>query len=282
MIAIIANPNALRFKNDELKWIKGELEKNDQIVDIFFTQKSLDGVDITNRIGGKYDIIAAYGGDGIVNEIINGNLNGSALAVLPAGTTNVLAIELFGKVSIEAALRAITGKKTRKAYYGTINSRRFILMAGAGFDAESCLKVNERLKKQLGKLEYVFAGIKAYLSTSGCFSIDVEGSTYKTLWAIVSNARKYAGNFNISKETDIFTPTFDVLIFPCIDRIFGLPYSNGILFGGLHKFAPLVKHITTDKPITISGKPHIQIDGDYMGKTDARIELAGVLDIVVP
>ena len=282
MIAIIANPNALRFKNEELKWIKRELEKNSLPVEIFFTQKPFDGTSITNRIGGKYEIIAAYGGDGIVNEIINGNLNGSALAVLPAGTTNVLAIELFGRVSINAALKAIIKKKTKKAYYGTINSRKFILMAGAGFDAESCLKVNERLKKRLGKLEYVFAGIKAYLSASNCFDIEVDGTRYKTLWAIVSNARKYAGNFNISKETDIFTPSFDVLIFPCTHRIFGLPYYNGILFGGLHRVAPFVKHIITDRPIVISGKPHIQIDGDYMGRTDARIELAGAFDIVVP
>ncbi len=282
MIAIIANPNALRFKNEELKRIKSELERNNFPVDVFFTQKPLDGASITNRIGGKYPIIAAYGGDGIVNEIINGNLNGSALAVLPAGTTNVLAIELFGRVSVDAAIKAIIKKKTRKAYCGIINSRKFILMAGAGFDAESCLKVNEKLKKRLGKLEYVFAGVKAYLSTSNCFDIDVEGTTYRTLWAIVSNARKYAGNFNISKETDIFTPSFDVLIFPCTNRIFGLPYSNGILFGGLHRVAPFVKHITTDKPIVISGKPHIQIDGDYMGKSDAKIELNGTFDIIAP
>ena len=282
MIAVISNPNALRFKNEELRWIKNELEKSGLSVDILFTQKPLDGTNITNIIGGKYEIIAAYGGDGIVNEIINGNLNGSALAVLPAGTTNVLAIELFGRVSVELALKAIINRKTKKAYYCAINSRKFILMAGAGFDAESCLKVDENLKKRLGKLEYVLAGIKAYLSKSDCFEIEVEGIVYRTLWAIVSNARKYAGNFDLSKKTDIFQPSVDVLIFPCTNRVFGLPYSNGVLFGGLHRIAPFVKHIITDKPVSISGKPHIQIDGDYLGKSDAKLKLDGVLDIIVP
>ncbi len=282
MIGIIANPNALRFSSKKLKGIVKEIEKNGSKADVFFTQKAGDGRRIAERIDGQYRIIATYGGDGIINEVINGNLNRSALCVLPAGTTNVLAIELYGKPSLNRALKALIGGKTKKAYTAKINNRKFILMAGAGFDAESVFSVNEKSKKLLGKMEYILSGIKAYTKKSHCFTIEIEGKTLDALWVIVSNSRKYAGNFDISKQTDIFTPFLDVFFCPCANRTAMLPYCNGALFSGLHPFAPFVKHFLTDKPIKIEGEPHIQIDGDSFSKTNAIIKLSNPVDIVVP
>ncbi len=282
MIAIVANPNALRFNSNHLRLIKQKLESLGYKTDVFFTQKANDGENIVEAIKGRYEIIAAYGGDGIVNEIINGDIGDSALAVLPAGTTNVLAIELFGKASLDDAIDAIINGKIKKANIAKVNSRRFILMAGVGFDAESCFCVNEKVKKLLGKVGYIIAGVKAYLSSSDCFTIEIEGKNYEALWAIVSNAKKYAGNFDISKKTSIFDPFLDVFLCPCVNRTLALPYCSGVLFGGLHGFAPLVKHITTNVDIKISGTPHIQIDGDYFDKTNAVIKLDGQINIIVP
>ena len=282
MIGIIANPNALRFNSKKLKNLLKELTQNGLKTDVFFTQKAGDGKRIADKIDGHYRIIAAYGGDGIINEVINGKLKKSALCVLPAGTTNVLAIELYGKPSLNRALRALIGGKTKKAYTAKINDRKFILMASAGFDAESVYAVNEKSKKLLGKLEYVLSGIKSYIRKSRCFKIEIEGENLDALWVIVSNSKKYAGNFNISKQTDIFTPFLDLFFCPCSNRTAMLPYCNAALFSNLHKYAPFVKHFYTDNPIKIEGKPHIQIDGDYFFKTDATIEMGESIDIIVP
>ncbi len=282
MIGIIANPNALRFNSKRLKETVKEIERHGLKVNVFFTQKAGDGKRIADKIDGHYRIIATYGGDGIINEVINGNLKRSALCVLPAGTTNVLAIELYGKPSLNRALRALIGGKTKKAYTASINGRKFILMAGAGFDAESVFAVNEKSKKLLGKIEYVLSGVRAYIKKSHCFTIEIEGKTLEALWVIVSNSRKYAGNFDISKQTDIFTPILDVFFCPCANKTAMLPYCNGVLFSGLHAFAPFVKHFLTDKPIKIEGEPHIQIDGDYFSKTNATIKLSDPINIIVP
>ena len=282
MICIIANPNALRFNSEKLKSVTKEIEQHGLKVDVFFTKKAGDGKKIAEQIDGHYRIIATYGGDGIINEVINGDLEKSALCVLPAGTTNVLAIELYGKPSLNLALRALINGKTNKAYTAKINGRKFILMAGVGFDAESVVSVNERNKKLLGKIEYVLSGVKAYMKKSFCFKIEVEGVTLNALWVIVSNSRKYAGNFDISKRTDIFTPFLDVFFCPCANRIAMLPYCNGVLFLGFHTLAPFVKHIFTDKPIKIGGNPHIQIDGDYFSKTDVIIKMSDPINIIVP
>ncbi len=281
MIGIIANPNALRFNIKKLKNLLRKLKQNGLKTDVFFTQRAGDGKKIAERIDGHYRIIAAYGGDGIINEVINGNLKRSALCVLPAGTTNVLAIELYGKPSLNRALNALINGKTKKAYTASINGRKFILMAGAGFDAESVFAVNEKNKKLFGKIEYVLSGVKAYLQKSHCFTIEIERKTLEALWVIVSNSRKYAGNFDISEQTDIFTPILDVFFCPCSNRTAMLPYCNLSLFSGFHAFTPFVKHFCTDKPIKIKGEPHIQIDGDYFSKTNAIIKLGDPIDIVV-
>ncbi len=283
MIAIVANPNALNFSSSKLKHVLNILSKNGLKADVFFTQKADDGIKIATLLDGKYRIIAAYGGDGIINEIINGDIKSSAIAVLPAGTTNVLAIELFGRSSLKLATRALLKGNTKKAWVAKINSRRFILMAGAGFDAESVYWVNEKRKKAIGKLEYILSGVKAYVfERAHCFTININNAEYRALWAIISNAKKYAGHFNISNKTNIFDGKLDIFLCPCGKRVIELPYCNGALFGGLHNYIPFVKHLTTNQAIKITGQPHIQIDGDYFEKTDATIQLQRTIDIVIP
>ncbi len=285
MIAIIANPIAHKYDSSALKKIKLLLEKNGRDVDIFFTQKAQDGTKITEKIASKYSIIAAYGGDGIINEIINADLGQSALGILPAGTTNVLAIDL--KISlnpIKAAL-LLVNPNFMKAYAGKINGKKFLLMAGVGFDAESVANVNWTLKRIGGKLSYLISGITSYLkSRNNVISIRINDEQYEARWVIISKAKKYAGCFNISTRTDIDKPLFDVCIFkPLINNFIDLPIANFMLFSSLHLFKqPFVKHIITKETIKTDKSP-VQIDGDFFDVTEAAIDLCkNPIKVVVP
>ena len=285
MIAIIANPNALRFNINDLKQIADMLEKSGICVDIFFTNQAGDGTVIANKISSAYSIIAAYGGDGIINEIVNADLGDSALGILPAGTTNVLSIDLrINKNPVEAA-ELFKKPKIKKAFLGCLNDKKFILMASAGFDAEAVGRVNQRLKKISGKFAYFWSGVVSYFkSKNRIIKVRIGKNTFKSRWVIVSKAKKYAGEFTISKSVDIFQPYFDVCLFePIFNNILDLPYDNFLLFSSLHNFKmPFVKHIITDENIYIQ-KSNIQIDGDFFGLKEVEIRLCQKpINIVVP
>jgi diacylglycerol kinase (ATP) len=274
MIAIIANPNALRFNSRQLKQICSMLNRNALVVHVFFTQRAGDGTKIAGKIASKYSIIAAYGGDGIINEIINANLGSSALGILPAGTTNVLALDMGIPINPLEAAKLFINPVFKDIYVGKINNRKFILMSGLGFDGLAVANVNPELKKVSGKFAYFFSGIIAYLQYKNSFiTLKVENKIYKARWAVVSNAKKYAGNYNIS-DIDIDKPMFDVCLFkPAMHKAIDLPLHNLLLFSSFHKKTKwLVKHIETDKKIGVS-KTHIQIDGDYIGFSDAEISI---------
>ena len=285
MIAIIANPNALHFNVQNLRNIKNCLEQSGLKTDIFFTQRAKDGTKIANLIKNHYDIIASYGGDGIVNEVINAKLPDSAsFAVIPAGTTNVLSIEL-GIKSYSNAVEAIKNKKTKKAYICDIDGKKFILMAGIGFDAEAVLNVNEKLKKISGKFSYVLSGATSYLKKSSYEEIEVEinKKRYRALWVIASNAERYAGSFRISRSINIFHKTMDISVFKSANRFLSLPFYNLFLFSGMHSFSRRIQHIKTDRMKIITKNIPIQIDGDFYGYSPCEISiLEKPINIIVP
>ena len=87
------------------------------------------------------DRIIIAGGDGTINEVINGILSsdtadrrGVPLAVIPLGTANVLAKELNIPEKIEDALKLALAGSAQKVSLGRINGRYFSLMTGIGFD----------------------------------------------------------------------------------------------------------------------------------------------------
>ncbi len=118
------------------------------------------------------DLVVAAGGDGTVNELINGLVGEAAaapaacppLAVLPLGTANVLAAELgFDPVPAQIA-RAIARGPVRPVCLGRVRGnegpgRVFSLMAGAGFDARVVAGVGLRVKRLIGKGAYVLEGL---------------------------------------------------------------------------------------------------------------------------
>jgi diacylglycerol kinase family enzyme len=107
------------------------------------------------------DRLVVAGGDGTINEAINGLLaNGAGgrtlpLAILPLGTANVLAQELRLSTRPAAVARYILEGTARPVSLGEANGRAFCLMAGVGFDAHVVARVDGRLKKRIGKLAYV-------------------------------------------------------------------------------------------------------------------------------
>ena len=166
------------------------------------------------------DLIVAAGGDGTINEVVEG-MSGSTvpLGILPGGTANVLANEIGLNGGLErAAERMATCERRRVpigklAVNGESSGRHFLLMAGVGLDAHIVLRVDPVLKARFGKLAYWAAGMPEFLRTLEVFDVEVDGVKHSCSFALISKVRNYGGDFEIARQVRMDHEEFEVVLF---------------------------------------------------------------------
>ena len=161
-LQLIANPVAGRGAMALIQQARQRLLDSGNDVELFLTRGRGDAERYAAlAAAGGFDRIVVAGGDGTVNEVVNGMAADSPpLAILPLGTTNVLALEIgLPRRFEEACDLALHGKAT-PIYLGLADQRRFVLMAGVGFDADVVRGVNLRLKRAFGKGAYLVSSCR--------------------------------------------------------------------------------------------------------------------------
>lgn len=109
----------------------------------------------------KPDLLVVWGGDGMVQRAIDVAAGTDVpLAVIPAGTGNLLATNLGVPATIAGAVEAAFHGEHRRIDLGKVNGEHFAVMAGIGFDGAMIRDADRDLKARLGKLAYVWAGIR--------------------------------------------------------------------------------------------------------------------------
>ncbi|MBI4685599.1 MAG: diacylglycerol kinase family lipid kinase [Nitrospirae bacterium] len=245
--------------------------------------KTLASASRPRRQNSKLLIIAA-GGDGTFNEVINGiAYTDVPLAILPFGTTNVLAKELnIPENNIEDALDIALSNRIRNVSLGKITfvedgsseiqTRYFCLMAGIGYDGEVVYGITSKIKRFSGRGAYVWSGLTTLMKWNPeKLTFDIGGRVYEGYSAIICNASRYAGNFRIAPDADISSPYLNVFIMHGKKRLDVIKYIYGIMTKRHLKFAD-VSYLQAEQ-IQIKGNANIQTDGDYLGKTPAIIEI---------
>ncbi len=156
-----------------------------------------------------YDIIAAAGGDGTVNEVLNGigdDPDGFAktrLGVLPLGTVNVFARELKIPLKLERAWQVLKRAQEQKIDLGRADffedgkaaQRYFMQLAGAGLDARAIELVSWKLKKSAGPLAYLVAGFQALTEKQPQIFASADGQKIASELALLGNGRFTAARF---------------------------------------------------------------------------------------
>jgi diacylglycerol kinase (ATP) len=122
------------------------------------------------------DLLLLWGGDGTVQRCIDA-LAGSnvTIAILPAGTANLLASNLALPMDLPGAVGAALDGGRRALDVGVLNGERFAVMAGAGFDAALMQDTDRVLKDRLGRLAYVWGGARAVRSKPVKMHIEIDG-----------------------------------------------------------------------------------------------------------
>ena len=275
-IFLINNPKAKKSSERKIMLASRFLKSRGYKVDVFFTTHRGHAESIAREALDKLpSLIIAAGGDGTFNEVVNGIAGSEApMAILPLGTTNVLAKELGIPENVEGAMEIAVGRTPKTVSLGKIViTRHFCLMAGIGFDGEAVFGINEAFKKFSGKGAYIYNGIKTLCRFDpGELIFDVDGKSYSGFSAIVGKASRYGGNFRVTPDARLTDPALYICIFKGKKRLDIFRYVVGVATGSHLGFKD-VEYLKAEK-IQLDGNAHIQLDGDYFGKTPAKIEVA--------
>jgi diacylglycerol kinase (ATP) len=228
------------------------------------------------------DCIVAAGGDGTVNEVINGLACLDApppLGILPLGTANVLAYELGLPKSAAGLAEILFDGKTRALYPGSIlfegqPERLFAQMAGVGMDARIVEGVSGPLKRFMGKGAYVIETARQWLKGGlPAYQIDIDGAPHQARSLIIANGRLYGGRFVAAPDADISQRGFDILLLKG-GRLDMLGNTLALTCNRISSKSGV--RLVKGQKITISGPvgEPVQADGDLMGTLPVTIEAA--------
>jgi len=211
-----------------------------------------------------FDVVVAAGGDGTINEVVNG-LAGSPLplAIIPLGTANVLAAEIDLPCGSSAIARTIAAGETRSVYPGIANGRRFLMMAGLGFDAHVVANVNRTVKQATGKLAYVLqTAISAFTFPSPTYQVTIDGTRHEAASVVIANGHRYGGRYTCAPEARIEAPEFHICLFKNSGPASVARYSAALMLGRLHRLSDI--EIVRGSQVTVEGPggESVQCDGD--------------------
>ena len=161
---IIVNPAAGRANNKSAaEIIRRALRLRGYFCDTAYTHCANDAENIARNRAGGYDLVVCLGGDGTLNETVNGlNCLKSCppVAYLPAGTTNDFAKSLGLSTDVSRTMNGILNGKRQKLDIGKTDGRCFVYVASFGFLSESSYLTPAWLKKRIGRAAYILEGTR--------------------------------------------------------------------------------------------------------------------------
>jgi diacylglycerol kinase (ATP) len=235
--------------------------------------------------------VIAAGGDGTINEVINGLAGADVeLGIMPLGTANVLARELdIPLENVEGACDVIAAGNVRQMDLAKAGERYFSLMAGIGFDAAVVDRVDRDLKDLLGPAAYGVATLSELVYHKGKrFKLTMDGIPYETdaSLVVVANVSSYAMNIKVATHAAYDDGLLDICVFESGDaqRATLLSQALRLIFTGWHDGDQTVRCFRA-ADVTVESEPEalVQVDGDVVGQTPIEIRVApGALRVLAP
>ena len=254
------------------------------------------------------DVVVSYGGDGTLNEVLQGIVGSdTALAVWAGGTANVVAKELKMPESIHKLAGVIARGKSKRIALGvarrkldggsgerhgkdedtgdaTTGPRYFFMFAGIGLDASIARRVNAKLKKRTGQLAFWLEGLKHILTwRPEPFTLDVDGKKYSGVFALIANGKGYGGGLCMAPEARLEEPSFEVYIVP--RRTTNLAYLFDLLACARGTTEGTDAEIVRGRHVVAnsSHEPWVEVDGEVIGPLPMTFDVVpDAQSIIVP
>jgi diacylglycerol kinase family enzyme len=240
------------------------------------------------------DLVIACGGDGTLNAVING-LAGSQvpMALLPAGTANILAKELHLPKSVERAAACLPGGALRRIALGKITScdgasqgRYFLSVGGAGPDGAIVQAVNNHLKRHTGMLAFWAEGARQLsLYKFPRFRVTSEDHTLEATMIVVGRTKHYGGPLRITTEANLFGNDFQVMACATRSRLAYISFVP-LAVAGQVRLAPGITFFRSQvfRCDPIDHPPALaQVDGEPAGRLPVEFRtVPDALTLLVP
>jgi YegS/Rv2252/BmrU family lipid kinase len=298
-LLLIVNPTAGRRRRGLVDAVAARVRQEGWSVDIVETKAAGDA----RRLAGtcdasRYSVIAVAGGDGTINEVINGLAgrgdDAPAVGIVPLGTANVLAHELGLGFSAAAVARTMTAGRALLVQPGEAangaGARCFSLMVGAGFDAKVVAGVSAPLKRRLGRAAYVWRSlVEARRYRPVRYDVEIDGVRHEASSVIVTRSRHYAGPYVVAPKAALGEPLLHVCLFERWGRSHTFRYGVALLLGRLPRMAGY--RVVTGRSVRVSvlsdagerREQPVQIDGDDALTLPVSIGLsAGAVRLLQP
>jgi YegS/Rv2252/BmrU family lipid kinase len=295
---LIVNPTSGPWNiQRELPTVLDHLEQHDWQVTPHITTGPGEATDLAQRARDQdLDAVFVVGGDGTINEVINGLAEGQvALGVLPGGTGNVWARELGlptrsprHLLPLVDAVRVLVPGARRRIDLGKTNGRYFLQWTGLGLDAEVTYAMEPRTRRQrrLGVVGYIVAGVTIATSMAGIRSriyIDDEIIYRRSILTVISNSQLYGGIVRIATDARLDDGLLDVNVFSGTGFGSVVRTALGVItrlhvHDPRHSFYQGCKiRIETDKPMAI------HVDGEPFDTTPLECQVVPrALSILIP
>jgi diacylglycerol kinase (ATP) len=243
-------------------------------------------------------LVIACGGDGTVNEVVNGlatqqNGHRVPLALLPGGTANILAKELDLPWDIAGATRRLVGGEVREIALGLATpleqpekKRYFLSVAGAGPDGMIVYSVDLGLKARVGILAYWWQGVREVLRYKfPHFRVRTADSTMDVTLVVIGRTKNYGGPFKITDQADLFEDQFEVMALTTQSGLRYLSYLPTLWMGNLRKEEDV--HFWKAETLVcepLDGNPvYAQVDGESLARLPVEYSIVPrALKLLVP
>lgn len=244
-----------------------------------------------------FDPVVTAGGDGTLNEVLNGigdvpdGFERVRLGVIPLGTVNVFARELGIPLQPVRAWEILNcGQETRvdlpwleTVRKGKTERQYFAQLAGAGLDARAIELVDWNMKKKVGGLAYVLAGLRALREPKTRIRAEADGNRIEGELVLIGNGRRYGGEFQLFPEADMRDGLIDVCAFPRVTWLtlvrcsFPLLVSHRLPTGVVQRLQSNTIRLTAEGPVPA------EVDGELAGVLPATLGVDPMrLRVVVP
>jgi diacylglycerol kinase (ATP) len=287
-ILIIANPIAGTGQTERLAHEFGDLlVSRGHDVEIRLTARAGEAEENARSLAGNLDRLVVAGGDGTMNEVLNGLADPSKIPILhlPTGTANQLALALQLPGDHEQLADCLEQGINKRIDMGIAGNRRFLLLVSAGFDAKVAAEVRKCRGNSLGYTGYMLPILKAASAHRPARLQIVVDDRHEIVGynVMVLKVRRYGGLFVFADQASLDSGCFEICVFRegtigwlCLYALAGLA-GKASDFPGLILTTGRKVHIESEEPVPV------EIDGDPFGETPIAIELQpAVVPVIIP
>jgi diacylglycerol kinase (ATP) len=295
---LIYNPTAgPRDVRHALKRVRSFLRHHGWSVELQLTEKPGDALALACAAAqAGCDVAIAAGGDGTVNEAVNGLVGTqTALGVLPVGTGNMWAKQLgvptytlTNPLRLHEAAAGLTEGTIRSVDVGQVNNRYFLCWAGIGLDAQVTTEMEPRQRhtKRLGALPYAIAAILVARDFQGVRTrVSLDGSIVRgrTLLILVSNIKQYVGVLNVAREARMDDGLLDVFVFKGLGFTYAVRHLLKVVSQRYLQDPQVIHRQVRRIEVRTEWAIPVQVDGDPIGTTPVTLKVAPLaLRVLVP